>query len=196
VWYHQISAASPEFAAIMTDTSDRLHRNTLPVGGMRPAVWQNYVALAQESMYAPFAELVAGTSQPFVTAVSDAMCPRATALGGKVLIVGEALSLMRPHMALSTTQSAVNALALEHVLRQGGTAVPQQWERDMLNYARVSALKTNAYGTFFLYGYVVAAGWALKLCAVLLSNSWPLLLLWSPTAEKSRSTNGLVKKKN
>jgi hypothetical protein len=196
VWYHQISAASPEFAAIMTDTSDRLHRNTLPVGGMRPAVWQNYVALAQESMCAPFAELVAGTSQPFVTAVSDAMCPRATTLAGKVLIVGEALNLMRPHMALSTTQSAVHALALERVLRQDGTADPRQWERDMLHYARVSALKTNAYGTFFLYGYVVAAGWALKLCAVLLSNSWPLLLLWSPTEEKSRSMNDLVKKKN
>jgi hypothetical protein len=194
VWYHQIPAASPDFTEIMTDTSDRLHRNTLPIGGMNPAVWQKYVALAQESMCAPFAELVAGTSQPFVTAVSDAMCPRATALGGKVLIVGEALNLMRPHMALSTTQSVVQALALERALRQGGTAVPRQWELNVLHYARVSALKTNAFGTFFLYGYIVAVGWALKLCAVLLSDSWPLSLLCSPTTE-SRSMKGLFEQK-
>lgn len=179
----------------MTDTSGHLHRNTLPVGGMKPAVWQAYVALAQESMCAPFAELVAGTSQPFVTAVSDAMCPRATAFGGRVLIVGEALNLMRPHMALSTTQSAVHALTLERALRQGGTAVPRQWEWDVLHYARVSALKTNTFGTFFLYGYIVAAGWALKLCAVLLSDLWPLSLLWSPTPEKSRTMKDHVEKK-
>lgn len=180
----------------MTDTSGRLHRNTLPVGGMKAAVWQTYVALAQERMCAPFAELVAGTSQPFVTAVSEAMCPRATALGGRVLIVGEALNLMRPHMALSTAQSAVHALALERALRQGGTSVPRQWERDVLHYARVSRLKTNAFGTFFLYGYIVAVGWAIKLCAVLLSDLWPLSLLWIPEAKKSRSMKERFEKKD
>jgi hypothetical protein len=169
----------------MTDTSNRYHRNTLPIGGMRPVIWQTYIAFAKESMCAPFAELVAQTTQPFVTAISDATCPRAVALGGQVLIVGEALNLMRPHMALSTTQSAVHALTLERTLRQGNAKGWQKWERDVLQYARLSALKTNAYGTFFLYGYVVAAGWALKLFTVLLCGLWPLSLLWNPGAEKS-----------
>jgi hypothetical protein len=176
---------------IMTDTSNRYHRNTLPIGGMRPGVWQSYVAFAQENMCAPFAELVECTTEPFVTAISDAMCPRATALGGKVLLVGEVLNLMRPHMALSTTQSAVHALTLERALRHGDVAGLRKWERDVLQYARVSAVKTNAFGTFFLYGYIVAAGWALRLCMVLLRGLWPLSLP-EDRAEKGRSINDFV----
>lgn len=168
----------------MTDTSNRYHRNTLPIGGMRPAIWQTYVELAKESMCAPVAELVARTTQPFVTAISDATCPRAVALGGKVLIVGEALNLMRPPMALSTTQSAVHALTLERTLRQSNAGDFQKWERDVLQYNRLSALKTNAFGTFFLYGYVVAAGWALRLCTVLLCEMWPPSLLWNLGSER------------
>ena len=177
----------------MTDTSNRYHRNTLPIGGMRPSIWQTYVKFAEESMCAPFAELVARTTQPFVSAISDATCPRAVAFGGKVLVVGEALNLMRPHMALSTTQSAMHALTLEGTLRKGDTGGLKTWERDVLRYARVSALKTNAFGTFFLYGYAVAAGWALRLCIVILCELWPLSLFWSPAVEEKRTMKDRVK---
>ena len=180
----------------MTDTSNRYHRNTLPIGSMRPEVWKSYVAIAQEHMCAPFAELVACTTQPFVTAISDAMCPRATALGGRVLLVGEALNLMRPHMALSTTQSAVHALTLERTLRHGDMAGFRRWERDVLRYARMSVAKTNAFGTFFLYGYIVAAGWALRLCIILLCGLWPLSLHANQTQEKSISIKDYINLKN
>ena len=176
----------------MTDTSNRHHRNTLPVGGMKPTVWQEYVALAQLDMCAPFAELVTLTSQPFVTTIGDSTCPRPSALGGKVLIVGEALNLMRPHMALSTTQSAVQALLLGRALRYGNPAGLQQWEREVLQYARICTLKTNAFGTFFLYGYTSAAAWVLWLCIVILCGFWPLSLVWDSAAEKKCSTKNHV----
>ncbi|TVY86156.1 2,6-dihydroxypyridine 3-monooxygenase, partial [Lachnellula willkommii] len=166
VWYHPLAAGSPELENIMTDTSGVVHRNTLPVGTMQPSEWAPYVALASKLMCAPFAEMVRKTTQPFITAISDVSCPRATAFDGKVLIAGEALNLMRPHMALSTTQSAMQALLLEKVFKREMTL--KEWEKQVLQYGRVSALKTNAFGSFFLYGYLSTAGWLVKLAGALL----------------------------
>jgi 2-polyprenyl-6-methoxyphenol hydroxylase-like FAD-dependent oxidoreductase len=78
-------------------------------------------------MCTPFAEMIQKTTHPFITAINDASCPRAVALDGKVLVVGEALNLMRPHMALSATQSAVQALELEGVLK--GAITTEEWEK-------------------------------------------------------------------
>jgi hypothetical protein len=156
---------------IMTDVSGVVHRNTLPIGAMQPSEWAPYVALATEVMCAPFAEMVSKTTQPFITAISDVSCPRATALDGTVLIAGEALNLVRPHMALSTTQSAMQALLLERVFK--GEITLKEWEKEVLHYGRVSALKTNAFGTFFLYGFSTAAGWVLSLAGALLGRLSP-----------------------
>ena len=159
----------------MTDVSGTLHRNTLPVGGMQPSAWATYATLAREVMCSPFAEVVSKTTQPFITAISDACCPRALALDNKVLITGEALNLVRPHMALSTTQSAMQALLLERAMR--GEISLQAWEQQVLRNGRLSAYKTNAFGTFFLYGAFAAAGWVAKLLGELVGGIWPFSLL-------------------
>ncbi|PQE04665.1 Monooxygenase FAD-binding protein [Rutstroemia sp. NJR-2017a BBW] len=164
VWYHPLPASSPAFTEIMTDSSGTLHRNTLPVGGMNPSAWSTYVALSSRVMCAPFAEVVRKTTQPFITAINDAACPRAVALDGKVLVAGEALNLIRPHMALSTTQSAVQALMLERVCR--GEMTLKQWEKGVLKWGRLGVCKTNAIGSWFLYGFWAAAGWAVRLLGV------------------------------
>lgn len=101
---------------------------------MQAAAWGQYVSLASEVMCAPFAEMIKKTKQPFVTAINDASCPRAVALDGKVILVGEALNLMRPHMALSATQCAVQALELEGVLK--GETTMEQWNERVVREFR------------------------------------------------------------
>ncbi len=155
----------------MTDTSGTLHRNTLPAGGMNPKAWSKYAEIAKEQMCTPFADVVAKTTQPFITAISDLACPRAVAVNGRVLITGEALNLVRPHMALSTTASAKQALLLEKVFR--GELSVQMWEKKVLHEGRISALKTNAFGTFFLYGALSAVGWVAKLVGAMLGGMLP-----------------------
>lgn len=169
VWYYQVDQGSEEFKSLMTDTSGNVHRNTLPAGSMNPKVWDHYRDIAQKEMCAPFAELVAQTTNPFVTAIGDVSCPRATALDERVFIAGEALNLMRPHLALSTTQSAVHALALERYFR--GEITLKQWEQEVLKFGRINAAKTNAFGTFFLYGYISAFGWGLNVLKAMLFNA-------------------------
>jgi hypothetical protein len=68
----------------------------------------------------------------------------------------------------------------------------KQWERDVLQYARVSTARTNAFGIFSLYGYIVAAGWALRLFMVIPSGLWPLLLPKDLMQEKSKSVKERV----
>ena len=167
----------------MTDTSGTLHRNTLPAGGMNPKAWSKYVEIAKEQMCTPFADVVAKTTQPFITAISDLACPRAVAMNGRVLITGEALNLVRPHMALSTTASAKQALLLEKVFR--GELSVQMWEKKVLHEGRISALKTNAFGTFFLYGALSAVGWVAKLVGAMLGGMLPFSSLPAVPQQKT-----------
>lgn len=167
----------------MTDISGNVHRNTLPVGTMNPRAWENYKTLATAHMCAPFAEVVQKATQPFITAISDLACPRAVALDGKVLITGEALNLVRPHMALSTTASAKQALLLEKVFR--GEFSIYDWEKKILQDGRISALKTNAFGTYFLYGFATAVRWVAKLVGAMVQGLLPFSNLPQASAKET-----------
>ncbi|KAF4621881.1 hypothetical protein G7Y89_g14464 [Cudoniella acicularis] len=171
VWYHPLEENSSSLREIMTDVSGTVHRNILPVGAMQLSAWAPYVSHAEQVMCAPFAEMVRKTTHPFITAVSDVACPNATALEGKVMIVGEALALIRPHMALSTTQCAIQALLVDRVFN--GEISLQEWEKQVLRSARLNALKTNAYGYFFLYGWLSALEWIAKLVSVMILGMRP-----------------------
>ncbi|KAG4024920.1 hypothetical protein MFRU_086g00050 [Monilinia fructicola] len=167
VWYHPIPSESPDFRKIMTDTTGTFHRTTLPAGLMCPDAWSTFNSLAQNVMNAPFAEIIAKTQSPFITAVNDSALPRALIPGfdNRVLVTGEALNLMRPHMALSTTQSAMQALLLEKVFK--GELTVEEWEKKVLKWGKIGACKTNAFGLWNLNGVLKALPWVFKLLGVL-----------------------------
>ncbi|ESZ90139.1 hypothetical protein SBOR_9477 [Sclerotinia borealis F-4128] len=167
VWYHPLPSDSPSFTQIMTDTTGTLHRTTLPSGLMNPAAWAPYLSLSQSCMTAPFAEIISKTSSPFITAINDSSVPRAIVpnFNNKVLITGEALNLMRPHMALSTSQSAMQALLLERVFR--GEMGLGEWEKKVLRWGLLGKCKTNAFGLWNLWGVWRALPWVGRLIGVL-----------------------------
>lgn len=138
----------------MTDISGQTHRSTLQPGMLRPEVWEQQVKFAQANFPAPFIELVEKTSQPFVAAVSDNSCDHATFINGKVILVGDALALFRPHIALSANQAAYDCLELQKVLK--GEISMKQWERNVLGYAAKTRQLSVVVGTFSQYG-----GWRL-----------------------------------
>ena len=168
VWYFPLSSNSPEFIDIMTDTNGVLHKNTLPVGTMKPSAWKPYVSLAQAEMCAPFAEIVSKAAQPFITAISEAAGSRAVAMIGKVVIAGEALSLVKPFLALSTTQSAMQALLLGKVF--AGEETLEGWEKKVLKTAKLNGLATNAFGGFWLHGIFNAVKWLVRYLITLVKS--------------------------
>lgn len=136
----------------MTDVDGHRHRNTLPIGKMREDVWAKQRAYGNRVLAPPFVELIDKIDQPFITAISDTIAPQASFFEGKLLLVGDALALFRPHVGVSTNQAALQCLLFEKVLK-GALSLPE-WEKRVMAYARVTRLRSNTWGTYYLSGYL------------------------------------------
>ena len=150
VWYYNCPEGSREFTEYMTDTDGHSHLNTLPVGKMRPDTWEKLKAHAREVLNPPFLELVNKTENPFISAVRDCAAPRAMFYDNRLLLVGEALSLYRPHTGINVNQTTLNCLQLRKVLQ--GEMTAQQWEESVLWTQRTTRLMAIVYGEFFQSG--------------------------------------------
>ena len=149
VWYYHVS--DTELGDIMTDITGHQHRFTLPVGKMRPEVWDKQLAQARKVLPMPLADLVSRIRQPFVSSITSIGSPRASFFNGKLLLVGDALCQMQPNYGASTDQAALNALTLEKLIKEEITL--SQWEERVMEYADLTRLKSTAFGSFYLNGY-------------------------------------------
>ena len=118
----------------MTDCQSNYHRFFLPPGRMREQVWKRQKRLAQKLLDPHSAELIHKTEQPFIQAVTKAQSPRASFLDGKLLLVGDALAILRPLSGQGTNQAARSAFLLRRVIE--GRMSIQEWEKSCLNYAQ------------------------------------------------------------
>lgn len=57
----------------------------------------------------------------------------------------------------------------------------------MLYVAKTDSLKTNAFGTFLLYGFFTAAGWGVKLLGAMVKGLWPFRLVFGGPKGKEKS---------
>ena len=105
-------------------------------------------------------ELVKKTINPAISVVHDYACPRATFFDGKVVLVGDALALFRPHAALSFNQAALDCLLFEKVMT--GEIDIKTWETKVTVYGARSLAINEALGAFFIYGIFAAAKGILK----------------------------------
>ena len=153
VWYHNCPSHTSEFADIMTDIDGQRHRSTLPPGKVRAAAWTKQQEQCDQVLAAPVKDLIGKVKTPFVTAVADFQASQSSFLDGKVLLVGEALALFRPHVAQSTNQSAAGCMLLEKVMK--GDVELLAWQYEVMKFAHLTRLWSNAYGTKLLCGYLV-----------------------------------------
>ena len=151
VWYCNCPEDSSEFKDARTDVDDHFHRSTLPPGKMREDVWSRQLAYGDQVLPAPYKELMSKITQPFITAISDYAAPQASFFDGKLLLVGDALALFRPHIGSSTNQCAMNCLLLERVLE--GRMSLSEWERRVTTHAHVTRLWSIAWGTYYMAWY-------------------------------------------
>ena len=140
VWYWNFPESSEEFKNVMTDRDGKHHRFTLPSGGkMRDDVWGTQKSRADEFLPPQFAELVNKTTNPFVQAITDLPPPPSDTkitrlLGGKALLLGDALAGFRPHTAASTSQAALHALLVDKVFK--GEMSWDEYEKKVLDHAK------------------------------------------------------------
>lgn len=127
VWYRKVGEA--ELPALLTDREGRRRAFSLPPGALPEAPARALRAAAAAELAPSFARLVQLTDEPFVQLIQDLATPRM--VFGRVVLVGDAAFVPRPHTAGSTAKAAANALALAQALDRTELPVEQrlrEWE--------------------------------------------------------------------
>ena len=149
-WY--CNCAEDTLTDVLTDIDGHKHRYSLPSGKMRDEVWNKQKAVAETILPPPFLELVNKINRPFVTVISDTTASNASFFDGKLLLVGDALTLFRPHISLSSNQAAFDCLQLKRFLQ--GDINLSEWETRVLQYARLNRLRAVSWGAYFQVGWL------------------------------------------
>jgi len=120
----------------MTDGEKKHHRYTIPISKIAPKVWEHQKALARKNLSPLFAELITKVKRPFIQVITDLISPYAVFFQGKVLLVGDALAILRPSSALGRNQAARSAMNLVAVLE--GAMSFEEWEKRSLEFAQMA----------------------------------------------------------
>ncbi|MBP0582641.1 FAD-dependent monooxygenase [Labrys sp. LIt4] len=120
VWYRPADAGM--LADVMTDSEGISRSYSVPEGLLAPK-WREHVYRDAEILPPPFRELVRATREPFAQAIRDLAVDHM--VDGRVILVGDAASIPRPHTAASTSKAATNARALREALK----ACPDDMDR-------------------------------------------------------------------
>lgn len=134
VWYKNFPAGSEGLERIMTDRTGVRRKITIPPGMTSPEAWEEQRTAARELLPPQFAEIVLKTRKPFVQAVTDVLSPEHEFLGGKVVLIGDALAGFRPHTVASTSQAALDAMLLADFV--AGKIGREEWKRETMGFAR------------------------------------------------------------
>jgi 2-polyprenyl-6-methoxyphenol hydroxylase-like FAD-dependent oxidoreductase len=131
---------------LFTDKNGALHHGTVPRGLVRPDLWESQKNLAHALLPPGLAAIVSSSKAPFVTKVYDVTSTKASFFGGKVFLVGDAQTTLRPNVGMGTTHAANDCNELEKVIE--GNATPEQWEIAVLRWGaaqRRFAMAISAY---------------------------------------------------
>lgn len=154
LWYTNESRESLD--DIMIDGIDgHRHHNIVPAGRIRGDIWSTCLERATAAPFpAPFLEAITKIQRPFLQVITEFCSPHAAFEHGKVLLIGDALSLFCPHTALSSTQAAFHTRAVEDYVT--GKLSLEEWERKVLTYSRLYWSQSVWWGRFYQQHIVTA----------------------------------------
>jgi 2-polyprenyl-6-methoxyphenol hydroxylase-like FAD-dependent oxidoreductase len=112
VWYRR----DQNLPLLLTDRSGKSHPFSLAPGQVPDAVREQLIADAQSMLPPPFAEVVEAEPDPFVQAIFD--MDAASMVRGRLLLLGDAAFVARPHTAMGVAKAAGDAMTLARVLSQ------------------------------------------------------------------------------
>lgn len=119
---------------------------------MRQEVWAQTLERGRLLLGLPFVDLLNSTRDPFLSAIRHCKSPNSVLYNGKVLLVGDAFTLFRPHAAASTNQAARQAMSLAQVYK--GELSLTEWGKDSLDYANKFSAISDAFGEYCFTGVV------------------------------------------
>jgi len=112
VWYRP--ADNEELRRLSTDSSGKVHDNGIPPPLISSAVLKEIRATANAVLAPQFAELVSRTALPFFQPIYDLQTPNL--VFGRVVLLGDAAYVARPHCGMGVTKAAGDAVTLATLL--------------------------------------------------------------------------------
>jgi hypothetical protein len=131
----------------MTGVDGRRHHTKASPGQVRPEVWEKQKAYAKTLFPPSYLEVIEKIPSPFLHLITDYCSPRASFAGGKVLLVGDASTLLRPHIAFSTNQAACHALLTEKLVT--GELTAEEWEYQVTTAGYLHYRRSVWFGEYF-----------------------------------------------
>ena len=136
----------------MTDRTGRQRGYSVPEG-MLDSRWIAHLHRDAEALLPQaFREMVKATDQPFAQAIRDLATDHM--VSGRVVLLGDAGSIPRPHTAASTSKAAANALALADALQSSPDDVPaalSRWEPAQVALGRMLRRQGIEAGNYLLF---------------------------------------------
>ena len=151
VWYR--TADADRLREIMTDVDGRDRGFAMPEGKLAPRWRQIVYEEAGDLLPPPFREIVQATPEPFAQAIRDLTVD--AMVKGRVILLGDAAFIPRPHTAASTSKAAANALALADALASipnNVDAALRRWEPDQLALGRALYRQGTQIGNHLMFG--------------------------------------------
>lgn len=146
VWYYNVKEDSDEFNRIFTDIRGVRHRNTVPNGLVSPKEWERVRDAIEPRLAPPFSELLCKVNKPYVTKINDLICTQPTFFEGHGILVGDALTTLRPHTGSAAEQAAYHCLCLGQVWQ--GKKTLEAWSREVRMYSKRLWLLGKVVGMF------------------------------------------------
>lgn len=151
VWYRNYD--KDEKQDLLTEASGVPHSYSLGVGRIRPEVKSKLREEAAAILPPPLAELVQKVETPFIQAVTDSLATKSVFMHGKVLLVGDAVAGLRPHVAAGTAQGALHALLLKRVFGNNPSMNIDEWEKTTLQWSTFAQKTSASMGDLSQFGH-------------------------------------------
>jgi 2-polyprenyl-6-methoxyphenol hydroxylase-like FAD-dependent oxidoreductase len=133
-WYRPVDYEET-LSQLCTDSKGRPHGVSIPPPLIRPEVIRELKASAEDLFSPSIARIVARADQPLFQAVFDLESPRI--VFGRVVLLGDAAFVARPHVAAGVTKAALDAKCLADALGEPGVDLDQAlayYDRDRRDF--------------------------------------------------------------
>jgi len=145
-------------ADVMTDADAIHHHTSVPAGKVRASIWARQRELAHSLFIPPYLEVIEKIASPFIHLITDYWSPQASFANGKVLLIGDASALMRPHIAFSTNQAAFQCMLVVELVK--GELSSRTWDWQITRFTYLHWRRSVWFGEYFqrpLYSSLFAA---------------------------------------
>jgi 2-polyprenyl-6-methoxyphenol hydroxylase-like FAD-dependent oxidoreductase len=145
VWYRKVPAGDL-YRSQFTDRHGRVHEYSLPPGALQPRHHEELREASRTLLSPTFQALIEKTEEPFVQAILDLEVSQMAF--GRMILLGDAAFVARPHTAGSTAKAAANAVALANALKAASnldTAL-SDWNAEQMPVGREMITRGIALG--------------------------------------------------